>query len=407
MEQAKTILRMMATIMTLFVFIMMACSKDDNPTTPEPDPVQQPDPDPDPENRAPIADAGDDRQAEIGSLVKMDASGSTDPDGDALSFKWSFASIPEGSMATIIGVGKDIAEFTMDKAGEYQIQVEVSDGKVKATDDLTVSNLTPELRSIRSFTVRGGEEEAITQRGGLMIIRGKFFSPNMAENKATLAGFECEVVDVNIDVNPEDDDRIEIIVPDDVTPGDLVLTIGSQSITWPMPFRVVEDPSVNAWVENDPALVKRERVGDTYRDIGTVFKPTVDGVLLAVGARSVLQTSLSRITVWDMASEELLFSRDLSLSDGTTRWSDLGESVLQLEADKEYAVTFITNDWFYYQTDPVGTIFPKTEGQIELVSTIYGPASDSYITAQDFPNEAIRTDYMVFGIDILFLPDNQ
>lgn len=50
-------------------------------------------------NRPPIADAGRSRTVGSGSLVTLDGSGSSDPDGDALRFEWSTISVPNGALS--------------------------------------------------------------------------------------------------------------------------------------------------------------------------------------------------------------------------------------------------------------------------------------------------------------------
>lgn len=388
-------------ILTLAVLVL-ACNKDDSPA-----PTEQ-EQRPEPENRAPVAEAGDDRQAEIGSVVPLDGSGSSDPDGDELTYKWSFVNLPEGSSATIIGVGKDIAEFTIDKAGDFKVQLEVNDGKVTATDDFTISNLTPELTFVRFFTARGEENDPIAQRGKSISIYGDSFSPDRAENKITLAGIQCQVDDLNIGNAPEDYDRIRIIVPNDATSGDLIVSIGSQSVTWPMTISLLENPPVEAWIENDPLLIEKERPSGTYRDIGTVFKPLVSGKLLALGVRSFAdnnEQSLPRITLWDMATEQALYSIDLERTYGSMQWFNLDDP-FQLEANKEYGVTFASNDWYSYETDPRAPFLPKTIGQIELVKHIQTGVFNDPITDLVFPDEASLSS-LTRGVDILFLPGDE
>ncbi len=50
-------------------------------------------------NCAPVGRAGPDQAAYVGDTIDLDGSGSSDADGDALSFDWQFISKPAGSAA--------------------------------------------------------------------------------------------------------------------------------------------------------------------------------------------------------------------------------------------------------------------------------------------------------------------
>ncbi|MBI5755929.1 MAG: tandem-95 repeat protein, partial [Nitrospirae bacterium] len=79
-------------------------------------------------NRPPVADAGLNQTAFVTNPVSLDGSGSSDLDGDALTFLWSVASRPSGSNATLTNPTATNPAFTPDVAGTYIVQLIVNDG---------------------------------------------------------------------------------------------------------------------------------------------------------------------------------------------------------------------------------------------------------------------------------------
>ena len=76
---------------------------------------------------APIANAGPDQKVNAGQEVQLDGSQSKAPDGDALSYVWSFTFIPAASTATLTGATSDKPTFTADQPGNYGLQLVVTD----------------------------------------------------------------------------------------------------------------------------------------------------------------------------------------------------------------------------------------------------------------------------------------
>lgn len=84
---------------------------------------------PSPENSAPIANAGKDQTVSVGSTVDLDASSSTDPNGDQLTYAWSITAKPAGSTGKLTTTTAVKPQFVADVTGIYELTLSVSDGK--------------------------------------------------------------------------------------------------------------------------------------------------------------------------------------------------------------------------------------------------------------------------------------
>jgi hypothetical protein len=68
------------------------------------------------------------RTAELGQLITLDASGSSDCDGDPISYRWYFDHLPEGSNAELSDTNAVNPSFVPDVPGLYAPRVVVFDG---------------------------------------------------------------------------------------------------------------------------------------------------------------------------------------------------------------------------------------------------------------------------------------
>ena len=79
-------------------------------------------------NATPIADAGPDQQAVPGDVVQLDGSGSTDADGDLLTYAWSLISKPASSQTVLQDSASVAPRLTPDQSGTYVAELTVNDG---------------------------------------------------------------------------------------------------------------------------------------------------------------------------------------------------------------------------------------------------------------------------------------
>ncbi len=96
-----------------------------------------------PSNNAPVAVAGEDfTQALASSGTQLDGSGSSDADGDTLSYSWSITSQPAGASASFDNASAAQPRLQTLVPGVYQIELRVSDGRGGSSTDTVEADLT-------------------------------------------------------------------------------------------------------------------------------------------------------------------------------------------------------------------------------------------------------------------------
>lgn len=79
-------------------------------------------------NVKPVADAGENQAVWVGTMVNLDGSGSSDANGDELTYNWNLVSIPGGSTAELANPTSVQSSFVADLPGEYIVSLVVNDG---------------------------------------------------------------------------------------------------------------------------------------------------------------------------------------------------------------------------------------------------------------------------------------
>ena len=95
-----------------------------------------------PGNTAPVANAGPDQTVQLGAMVTLNGSGSSDVDGDRLTYQWTFVTVPTGSAAKLANPTTVTSNFVADLAGDYLVRLLVNDGKVNSTQDTVTITTT-------------------------------------------------------------------------------------------------------------------------------------------------------------------------------------------------------------------------------------------------------------------------
>ena len=99
-------------------------------------------------NSAPVANPGVNQNVQVGSVITLDGTASTDANSDTLSYKWVLLGKPATSTAELSSTSSPNPKFTADLMGIYTVTLVVNDGKLdSASAPVTIvassTNSTP------------------------------------------------------------------------------------------------------------------------------------------------------------------------------------------------------------------------------------------------------------------------
>ena len=116
-------------------------------------------------------------------------------------------------------------------------------------------------------------------------------------------------------------------------------------------------------------------------EFGYSFIPLVDGKMTAIIVKIPDIRTALRVTIWDKVAGTILRTETMDItSSGVEVTKTI--SALDLVKDKEYFITFNSNDWYdHRKTDGSATTYPITVGDIKITSYSYKSG-----TAQAMPN---------------------
>jgi hypothetical protein len=119
-------------------------------------------------NTPPVAVAGPGQTVAVGSTVVLNGSGSSDVNGNPLTYAWTLLTVPSGSKAALTGANTVSPSFVADLAGEYTVQLIVNDGVTNsAPSTVTISTSTsiPVANAGPSQVVKVGTVVQLTGSG--------------------------------------------------------------------------------------------------------------------------------------------------------------------------------------------------------------------------------------------------
>ena len=118
-------------------------------------------------NRPPVANAGPDASVPVGEPIVLDGTGSSDPDGDSLTFSWTLSVRPATSSATLVNATSSTPTLTPDVPGTYEVGLVVSDGMLQSVADIVVITATegqipPTITGFAPTSGRAGAQVTIS-----------------------------------------------------------------------------------------------------------------------------------------------------------------------------------------------------------------------------------------------------
>ena len=99
-------------------------------------------------NSAPIANAGQNQTTGVGFAISLSAAGSSDANGDSLSYSWTLESAPDGSASSLTNASALTTAITPDLLGEYVVGLLVNDGSLDSAPDQVIISVVEGVDSL-------------------------------------------------------------------------------------------------------------------------------------------------------------------------------------------------------------------------------------------------------------------
>ena len=189
-------------------------------------------------NRKAVANAGLDQSVQVGDLVALDGSNSSDLDGDPLSFKWTLIQKPAGSTTEISDVNSVNPTIFIDVPGIYIAELVVNDGFEPSDPDtvlLNVGNVPPVADAGENLAAQLGDlitldgSASHDANGDMLSYRWQFVSKPTGSVAGLSSRFD---VKPSFTVDVAGDYVIELIVRDGLEQSDpdrVTVTVGNSA----------------------------------------------------------------------------------------------------------------------------------------------------------------------------------
>ncbi|SDL94936.1 PKD repeat-containing protein [Geoalkalibacter ferrihydriticus] len=175
-------------------------------------------------NSPPVAAAGPDRTVALGFPVDLNASPSEDPDGDQLSFQWTFVNRPDGSSAQISPATSVTSAFTPDVHGRYEVRLTASDGQNSDSTDLTITVVPAFFRTYGGEGLEEARSIAVLPDGYLIAGESNSAGIAISNDGWDLTVFRTDLAGRVVDTLVFDNDEVDETWAMDVDGERLVLT---------------------------------------------------------------------------------------------------------------------------------------------------------------------------------------
>lgn len=268
-----------------------------------------------PKNQAPTAQvAASPTTAPAGQPIALDGTGSADPDGGALTFRWTLRRRPEGSKAVLDRPGESRTQLFVDVPGAYVVALVVHDGQASATAEVEVAaTTTPERERAPAiagaFEALCGRAPSEAEARALAPLEGEALAKALADRPEAYARWwEAELAHLGLEGEHRPRGEPWVSIPDRLRAGRVsaldvlqALCLGQAWSTRHAGRDAAVDALLTRVLGLDPAAATAER--DAARRLFDGFEATF------LGVEGTGQADLVRIAVSDPRARRALLAR--------------------------------------------------------------------------------------------------